>query len=174
MKSFKYLPAEMVLAILISLCFATVSIAQNTQKDFSKILPAKVLESFKKTFPTAVINNAGEEKEKGVTYYEVESVDGTVRRDIIFQADGKIVEIEEKISTGDLPVKVKDSLNSKYPRWEIAAAEKLTKDNKESFEVLLKKGKETKEVVLDKDGTVLKKESKSNDEDDEDNEKDQD
>jgi len=58
-----------------------------------KILPAAVLDAFKTAYPKAVIKGTSKETEKGVTYYEIESVDGKLNRDLLYTADGKAAEI---------------------------------------------------------------------------------
>ena len=94
-----------------------------------KILPNAVLSAFKAAYPNAVIRGTSKETEKGTTYYEVESVDGKLNRDLLYTADGKVVEIEESIAATDLPTAVQKTLAKDYPGAKVLKAERMTKGN---------------------------------------------
>jgi hypothetical protein len=120
-----------------------------------KVLPPAVLDAFQKAYPKAVIRGASKETEKGVTYYEVESVDGKMNRDLLYTADGKTVEIEETVVPGALPSAVLKSLDKAYPGCKIVKAEDLTKGGQKLFELqIVVKGK-TMGVTLDPTGKII-------------------
>ena len=61
---------------------------------------------------------------------------------------------KEKIKAEDLPEAVKTTLNGdEYTGWLIQSAHKIK--SKDQYEVVLKKGAETKTVKLDKEGKVV-------------------
>lgn len=156
-----------VFVFAISLC----SYAQTKKKNAAKNVPQVVLDAFKKAYPNAVIKGSGKENEEGKTFYEIESVDGKVKRDLLYLPDGKVSEIEEQVTANDLPDAVKQSVKKEAPKGKIAKAEKVTKDGKENYELVVKQGKKSTEILLDKDGKVIKKENmnskKEKDEEDE-------
>jgi len=122
-----------------------------------KNLPAAVKSAFKNEYPNAKIIGASTEKEKGRRYYEIESKDGTVGRDLLYTADGKVTEIEETIPASALPSEVMNSLSKEYPKATIQKAEKLTKGSELTYELKVKIGKKTKEIVFDPAGKIVPK-----------------
>ncbi len=120
-----------------------------------KILPPAVLNAFKAAYPHAVIRGASKEMEKGVTYYEVESVDGMMNRDLLYTADGKTVEVEESVAPGALPAAVFKALDKAYPGYKILKAEDLLKDGKTLIELQIRVKDKTTEVTLDPSGKII-------------------
>src|SRR5437762_9542589 len=78
--------------------------------------PPAVLDAFKKQYPNATIKTVSSETEGGRIVYEIESMDGSQRRDLLYSADGKVISTEELIPNAQLPKAVVDSLASKYPK----------------------------------------------------------
>ena len=136
--------------IITSSCFA------QEKKIDKKNLPKAVVESFQKTYPNAVIKGTSTEKEHGKTYYEIESIDGTRGRDLLYAKDGKIAEIEEALAAENIPDFIKNSVMKKYPKSKIHKVEKLTKGNKISFEAVVEHDGKKSEVVLDSKGNIQK------------------
>jgi hypothetical protein len=119
-----------------------------------KILPAAVLSAFKAAYPAAVIKGASKEVENGVTQFEVESMDGTLARDLLYAPDGKVIEIEEAIAVADLPAAVKATLAKDYPGYEVAKAETLIKGAVKQYELTLKP--KMLGVTIDPAGKIVK------------------
>src|SRR5262249_27497698 len=90
--------------------------------------------------------------------------DGTVRRDLLYMADGSIIEIEEDLAVSDLPDAVKAAIQKNYPLDKINKAERITQGSKEVYELHLLAGKTTHEVVVASDG-VIRTPAKEGDED---------
>jgi hypothetical protein len=122
-----------------------------------KILPPAVLAAFKTAYPNAVIKGTSKETEKGVTYYEVESVDGKLNRDLLYTADGKAAEIEEAILPADLPAAVQQTLAKEYPGYKIIKAETLTKGDVKQFELSIQVKEKTMGVTIDPAGKIVEK-----------------
>ena len=120
-----------------------------------KVLPPTVLDAFKKAYPKAVIKGASKETEKGVTYYEVESVDGKMNRDLLYTADGKAVEVEEAIVPGALPAAVVKTLAKTYPGYKILKAEDMLKDGQKLFELEIQVNGKKMGVTLDPAGKII-------------------
>jgi uncharacterized membrane protein YkoI len=119
-------------------------------------LPPAVLAAFKTSYPHAVIKGTSKETEKGVTYYEIESVDGKMNRDLLYTADGKAAEIEESVAPGALPAAVTQALAKAYPGYKILKAEDLTKDGRKLFELQIQVKDKKIGVTIDPAGTIIK------------------
>jgi len=74
------------------------AIAQEKEKKITaKEVPAVVIENFKRAYPKAIIRGYANEIEDGKQYYEIESREGTTRRDVLYNPDGSVAEVEESI-----------------------------------------------------------------------------
>ena len=160
-------------AVLVSSCLFIVQAQEKKKKFTKKDLPAAVVSAFEKDYPNATIKGGGKEKEKGVTYYEVESVDGKVKRDLLYTPEGKKTETEETIEMSAAPASIKATLASEYPKGKILKAEKVMKDSSTSYEILVKVGKKNREVVFDADGKMIKGGKNDKEEEDEKGEEDE-
>jgi peroxiredoxin len=151
-----------VLALLAALILgvSTNASAEGKKEFTKKDLPAAVTSAFEKTYPKAAIKGVSKEKENNTTYYEIESIDGTTKRDLLFTADGTIAEIEESIEAKDIPEAVAKTLKSEYGKYTIEKSEKVMKGSDTKYEFVVKKGKKRMEIVLDGSGKVVKTEKK--------------
>ena len=120
-----------------------------------KILPPSVFNAFKLAYPNAVIKGTSKETEKGVTYYEIESVDGKLNRDLLYTADGKAVEVEEAIVPGALPPAVLQTLAKAYPGYKILKAEDLVKGGQKYFELQIQVKDKKIGVTVDPSGKII-------------------
>jgi hypothetical protein len=120
-----------------------------------KILPPAVISAFNTAYPKAVIKGTSKEIEKGVTYYEIESVDGKMNRDLLYTADGKAVEIEEAVVPGALPAAVTQALAKAYPGYKILKAEDLVKAGQKYFELLIQVKDKKFGVTIDPAGKII-------------------
>ncbi|MBN1559684.1 PepSY-like domain-containing protein [candidate division KSB1 bacterium] len=130
-------------------------------------LPAPVLSAFQKAYPNAKIKEAAKEEEDGQVVYEIESEDGKQKRDILYAADGTLIELEEAMPFGELPAAVKKAVTEKYPDAKVEKAEKLTKGSTIQYEVSLEDGDQDVEVVLDAQGNIIHAEASNEGEEDE-------
>lgn len=124
-------------------------------------VPEAVLKAVKARFKGAELVSAQTEKEDGKTIYEINLKDKGQSVDVSLTPDGTIVSIERTIAAKDLPKPVRDALDSKYPKAEFKIVEELTEKGKTNYEVLLVTAeKKIFEVVLDKNGKIIKEEAK--------------
>lgn len=114
-------------------------------------LPAPVTAAFKAAYPHATIRGTAKETEGGKTVYEVESVENGRSRDLIYAADGQVIEIEEQMNPADLPAPVTAGLKKLYPTATVAVAEKLTRGKTIQYELTIK-GAAKKSVSFTPDG----------------------
>ena len=131
--------------------------AQDKERKLTtKELPVAVLSAFQKAYPTATIKGVAEEKKDGKTYFEIESRDGKTSRDLLYEADGTVSEMEEGIALSELPEAAKSAVMAKYPKGKLIKAEKVTKGFQVSYDVEVKTGKRKLEVDVDASGKFLK------------------
>jgi len=128
-------------------------------------LPAPILTAFRTSYPNATIKGAAKETEDGKTVWEVESIDNGLTRDLIYNPDGTVVEIEEETAMANVPAAVTDAIKVKYPKATITKAEKMTVGQTITYELTLK-GAAVASIELTPDGKVVpvKKEGKEEDE----------
>lgn len=140
--------------IALALLAAFTLTAGDSKPVAKKDLPAPVLAAFQKAYPTAKLKACSSEQKDGKTCYELESKDGKTDRDLIYAADGSVMEIEEGLSAGSLPETVKKAVAEQYPKAAIKKAEKLTKGSEVSYEIVVKDGKKKMELVFDAEGKL--------------------
>lgn len=121
-----------------------------------KLLPPVVLSAFKTAYPKADIIGTSKETEEGVTYFEVESLDGTLRRDLLYAGDGKSVEIEEVISPDTLPAAVKQAVLKAHPGGKILKAEAMTRSGQHLFELSVEDNGKKFSLIVDPSGEIIK------------------
>jgi len=117
-------------------------------------LPDAVWTAFHKTYPAATIKHVSAEREDGTLQYEVETLDGTIHRDVIYLPNGTLVVDEATIALGDVPPPVVTALKARYPKAIVTLYEKLTKPGGVSYEMQLK-GAGVKEAEIAPDGTFI-------------------
>src|SRR5580704_12686683 len=111
------------LALFVSLC----AIAHEKTIQRSALPPAveKTVQA-----QTATIRGFSQERENGQTFYEAEmTVDGH-SKDILMDASGAIVEVEEQVNFDALPAAVKAGLQSKAGEGKVVKVESVTKHDK--------------------------------------------
>lgn len=172
-------PAPNVLAtvtvILIIGGMTEILYAQGEKRIKQKELPAAVQSAFIKSYPRAKIRGVSKEVEKGKTYYEIESIDGTMRRDLLYTPEGEAYEVEETIAATDLPRSVRNALGKQFKVYTIAKAEKSVHGTDIHYEVVLRSDQRTYEVSVEPAGKIVssaeikgRKEKKEQSEEDDD------
>lgn len=104
--------------------------------------------------PRATIKNVTKEQADGKDVYEVESMDGTQARDLLYYPDGALVSLEETIDEATLPAAVVNAITARYPTATLGRCERLIEKGVTSFEILLK-GAPVAEVELTPQGKFI-------------------
>jgi uncharacterized membrane protein YkoI len=154
MKFIRTISRAALIAVAVSL-LAIAAVAQE-KKITGKDVPAAVMTAFKTAYPSATIRGYAREKENGKVFYEIESREGTTTRDVLYNPDGTVAEIEESIAATDLPAEVQQAMKEKYPKAVITKAEKTTAGEKVSYEIVARQGKKRVTIEFDSSGRVLK------------------
>ena len=160
----------LIISFVIAAFLFVVSITINAQekKISEKELPAAVKTAFYKKYPKAEIKGLSTETENGKIYFEIESMDGKVRRDLLFTQKGKIVEIEETISSTNLPKGSLQAIEKKFHGAKVERVEKVTSGSKITYELSVTGKEADYEVILNKSGKIIKSKKANSEEGDKD------
>jgi len=90
-------------------------------------LPAAVERTVAAQSQGATIRGFAEEKEKGQTFYEVELTVAGHTKDVLIDASGAVVEVEEQVEVSALPAPVRTALLARAGAGKIETVESLTK-----------------------------------------------
>jgi uncharacterized membrane protein YkoI len=139
----------------ICLLFAATITAQEKKVKRSDLPPA-VEKTVAAQSQGATLRGFSEEQENGQTYYEAKLLVGDHKKDILIDANGAIVEVEEEVAADTLSPEVRDALNAKAAGGKLLKIESITKHDKlVAYEAkVLNAGKKT-EVQVGPDGKSL-------------------
>jgi uncharacterized membrane protein YkoI len=143
--------------IAMAISLLSISAVAQERKITAKDVPAAVITAFKTAYPNATIRGYAQEKENGKTFYEIESREGTTSRDVLYNPDGTVAEVEESIPASDLPADALQAIKQKYPRAVILVAEKITAGDTVGYEVSVRNGKQRITMEFDSSGKVKSK-----------------
>ena len=119
-------------------------------------LPAAVEKTVSEQSKDATIRGFSQEKEDGQTFYEAELIVKGRGKDILMDANGNIVEVEEQVALNSLPKAVQDGIRSKAGKGKVTKVESLTKHDKlVAYEARVVAGGKKSEIQVGPDGTPL-------------------
>ena len=95
------------------------------------------------------------EEEMGKSAYEVTSTDGEITRDVLFDANGALLVVEEAIAATALPKAVAQSWEKRFPNHTIVLAEKVMRHNDVTYEIQSTHLGKLLETVFDSNGKEL-------------------
>ena len=141
--------------LIAGLVFAASAGAQERKIRRSDLPPA-VEKTVAAQSAGATVKGFSKEKEKGQTYYEAEMDVNGHSKDILMDANGAIVEVEEEVAMDALPAEVKAGLQSKAGEGKLVKVETITKKDKlVAYEAQVTKGGKKSEVQVGPDGKPL-------------------
>jgi len=141
--------------LTLALLIAMTGAADARQQSTSSTMPAAVRTAFEQAHPKATIDHWAAEKKDGQPVFEIESHEGQQKRDLLYAADGRLIESEETIGVASLPEAVRQAVTRAYPKATMQKAERVVRGQVTEYEVSLK-GAKVKELVLHADGTLVK------------------
>lgn len=121
----------------------------------AQALPSAVEKAFAKAYPKAVIDRWVAEDREGQPVFEVESHEGTQKRDLIYSTDGHLIESEEAVTVAALPSEIRQAVQKAYPHATLVNAERVIRGTTSEYEVRLR-GAAVKEVVVNASGVIVK------------------
>jgi hypothetical protein len=141
--------------IAVAILTATSAVAQEKKIRRSDLPPA-VEKTVAAQSAGATVKGFSKETEKGQTYYEAEMIVNGHSKDILIDANGAIVEVEEEVAMNALPAEVKAGLQAKAGEGKLGKVETITKKDKlVAYEAKVTKNGKTSEVQVGPDGKPL-------------------
>jgi len=148
-------------AATMCMCLSLVGLLSRGIAEDKKVtkndVPVAVLKSFEGAYPKATVKKYATEVEKGETFYELETIEGKIERDLLYKADGTLVELEEILTPDMVPVAIARAIAAELPKGRIVSGEKTTRGKVDSFEIVVADGKEKVIVILNDEAKVQKK-----------------
>lgn len=135
--------------------------ANASEKDDGKPqVPKVVIEALEKAYPEAKDVEFEKEMLDGKVVYEAEFKLNNSEYEVLFDADGKMLQIEETLDVKALPEPLIQAISKAYPNATIEDAEKVTKPDEtfSVYEVEIKNEGKKIELELDASGKILKSE----------------
>ena len=139
----------------VGVLLATSAVAQEKKINRSDLPPA-VEKTVAAQSAGATVKGFSKETEKGQTYYEAEMVVNGHSKDIVIDANGAIVEVEEEVAMNALPADVKAGLQAKAAEGKLVKVESIIKKDKlVAYEAQVTKAGKKSEVQVGPDGKPL-------------------
>jgi hypothetical protein len=143
------------LAVVASLLLTLPALTQEKKIKRSDLPPA-VEKTVAAQSQGATILGISEEREHGQTFYEVELTVAGHSKDVLIDADGVVVEVEEQVSVDSLSPAVIDALQAKAGKGVLVKVESLTKKGKlVAYEAKVFTNGKKSEVQVGPDGKPL-------------------
>lgn len=135
--------------LTLALALSVSSLFANAQELKEAEVPSVVMNSFKGRFADA--QNA--EWEKKNDKFEVEFEQGTVEREAVLDAAGKVLLVKQEIANTEVPAAVTSAIKQNYGSYELDEAEKIEYNGQTYYEVELSRWFVlSKDVVFSADG----------------------
>lgn len=143
-------------SIFLTAC-ALASLATAAEKKVQmKDLPPAVQKTVQDQTKGAQIKGLSKETEKGQTQYEVESVVNGHSRDLLIDAKGGVIEVEDETTLDKVPAAAKAAIEKKAAGGKITRVETVTKGSSVSYEAAYTKGGKSHEIGVNLDGSPVK------------------
>jgi hypothetical protein len=116
-------------------------------------LPQAVKSAFEQAYPGATIATASQIKDAGRNVFRIVSVDRGRSRVLLYESDGKVVEVAEQVDEKDLPKPVVAAMHE-HPRAIYASGMKVTRGGNVEYRLTLRGTRKTA-LIAKPDGTVV-------------------
>jgi hypothetical protein len=139
--------------VIASLVAAAWEVGASERRIQMKDLPSAVRDTVQRETKDATLKGLAKETEAGKTFYEVETEVNGHSRDLLCDASGEVVEVEEETAADTAPSAVKAALEK---RGRIVRLETVTKGARVTYEGVVEKSGKKSEVAVDADGKPVK------------------
>jgi uncharacterized membrane protein YkoI len=126
------------------------------QKIQMKDLPIAVQQAVKEQSKGATIHGLTKEVENGKTEYEVELIVDGHGKDISFDAEGRIVSVEEEVPLASLPEAARVAVQRAVGAGKLQKVESVTEKGTSFYEATIRKAGKSSEIKVDANGATLK------------------
>ena len=135
---------------------ASALIAAETKVKVADLPPA-VQNAVKEQTKNATLVGVSKEVEKGKTMYEVETKVNGKSRDLMLDAAGAVVSVEEEVDLDSIPAAAKAAIEKKVAGGTLKKVETVTEGSKVFYEAAIKtKAGKSTEVSVNADGSAHK------------------
>jgi hypothetical protein len=143
--------------VVAGLAVASVAVAQEQEKKIKRSdLPAAVEKTVTAESAGATVKGFSQEKENGQIFYEVEMTVNGHTKDVLIDANGAVVEVEEELALDALSPEVKAGLMAKAGKGKITTVETIKKHDKlVAYEAKVNTNGKKSEVQVGPDGKPL-------------------
>jgi uncharacterized membrane protein YkoI len=124
-------------------------LSASEHKIQKKDLPPAVQQAVENELQGGTVKGYARETENGKTFYEVETTKNGLGRDLLFDPEGKLVEVEEEVAVDSLPAAAKQALTTGHGT--LVRVEAVTENGTTIYEGHFKGGKQS-EVKVTADG----------------------
>jgi hypothetical protein len=147
--------------LLATALFASVIAAAPTAQAESHVpcttLPAAVLSQAKTEAGDATIRGCVKDKENGKITYEVETLKDGKSKDIVLDASGSVLEVEQQVEASSLPQPVSDAIAKAANGGKVGKVESVTREGAiASYETTITKKGQRREVAFSPQGAPVK------------------
>jgi len=146
-----------IMFVSLVIALATVSAAQAQERKLKRTqLPPAVEKTVAEQSQGATIKGFSTEIEKGQRVYEAAMTINGHGKDILIDARGNVIEIEEEVTMDSLAQPVKDALTKAAGTGTISKVESLTKKGSlVAYEAVVKRGAKHSEIQVGPNGEKL-------------------
>jgi hypothetical protein len=146
-----------VITLAASMLLSGSLVAEDQEKKINRSeLPAAVNETVRAQSQGATIRGFSQEKENGKTFYEAELMVNGRSKDVLIDAGGEVVEVEEQVSLENLPAVVRTGLETHVGKGKLGKVESLTKKGKlVAYEAQVLTDGKRSEIQVGPDGKPL-------------------
>ena len=116
-------------------------------------VPAQLKAKFNALYPHAEKVKWDIEKPNFEVNFEADDTETS----LLFDAKGKIVEVETALEEDDMPKIIEKSIETNFKGWELKEGAKIVSDGKTTYEAELKKGEKKMDAIFTPDGKLVKK-----------------
>jgi hypothetical protein len=124
-------------------------------------VPEAVLQAFQKEHKQLKGVEYEQETRDGDQFYGMEFKTRGKEEEMIYKADGTLIERHEEIGLKSVPTAVRDAVKRNHPKATISEAEKVINADKRliGYEVDIREGKKATELVFDPSGKLIRQET---------------
>ncbi len=120
-----------------------------------KDLPAAVRTTVVALTKSAELRGVSREIEKGKTYYEAETMVNGRSRDLLIDAAGHLVEVEQEVELSSIPEAARTALQKRAGTGKVSKVESVTKGSTVTYEAVIEVNGKKSEAAVSADGTRL-------------------
>lgn len=137
-------------------CIAALSLQAETKLKVAD-LPAAVQKTVQEQLKNAILVGVGKETEKGKTVYELETKVNGKTRDLVIDAAGGVLEVEEEVEMATVPAVAREAIQKMAGKGKVTKVESLSKGGKVvAYEAAVMTGKKSSEVAVTPEGGPFK------------------